>query len=130
MDKKHVVAVTGGRNYTNLIVAHGVLDYMHAHAGPIGLLVHGGATGADSLADGWAKRRGVSTSVFKANWNLLGRSAGPIRNRRMLEDSKPDYLLVFHGGRGTDNCCECARAMGIEIVMAEKVWQKIIRSMA
>jgi hypothetical protein len=36
-----------------------------------------------------------------AEWERLGRKAGPIRNQRMLEEGKPDLVVAFPGGTGT-----------------------------
>jgi hypothetical protein len=53
--------------------------------------------------------------VYKAEWDKHGRAAGPIRNQQMLDDGKPDLVLAFAGGRGTDDMCRRAREAGIEV---------------
>ena len=59
------------------------------------LVMHGGAKGADELAGLTCETRGVPLLVFRADWHHDGKSAGPIRNARMLRDGKPDRGLAF-----------------------------------
>lgn len=58
---------------------------------------------------------GVKHLPFEADWHTHGRAAGPIRNRRMIEEGKPDLVVAFPGGRGTANMVNQARAAGIEV---------------
>lgn len=61
------------------------------------LLMHGGAKGADECADVWASipGSGAAVLVYRANWPVDGKAAGPIRNARMLRDGRPDRGLAF-----------------------------------
>lgn len=78
-------------------------------------LMQGGADGADYLANEWAKTKaGIKRWVCKADWKKHGRSAGPIRNARMLE-WKPDLVVAFPGGRGTKNMVTQAQAAGVPV---------------
>ena len=90
------VLVCGGRNYSNY---KRVAEFL-ASIEPT-VVIHGGARGADSLAGRWARENNVKEEVYPAKWNLYGRAAGPIRNRQMLEESKPDLVVAFPGGSGT-----------------------------
>lgn len=106
-DAKRVV-VTGGREYDNGAAVRAVLELE-----PIAELAAGDATGADSLALTWAKHANVPHRRYAADWKKYGRKAGPIRNREMLDDFKPDCVIAFPGGRGTDDCVKAARDRGI-----------------
>lgn len=55
------VLVTGGRDYSDRATVFRELDKLHAEL-TICTLIHGAATGADSLADAWSKSRGVEAS--------------------------------------------------------------------
>lgn len=57
----------------------------------------------------------VPVRVFKADWDKHGKAAGPIRNQQMLDEGKPDLVLAFAGGKGTDDMCRRARAAGVEV---------------
>lgn len=92
-----IVLVCGGRNYLDKATLYRELDALDG----VKCLVSGGAQGADSLAVGWAKARGVNSVVYHADWEKHGRAAGPIRNQEMLIGMKPDLIMAFAGGRGT-----------------------------
>jgi len=59
------------------------------------VVVSGGAKGADSIAEAAAKGAGVETDIYDADWDGEGLSAGPKRNRRML-DTNPVRVIAFH----------------------------------
>ncbi len=91
------------------------LDYIHART-PITLLIHGAATGADTMAGRWAKERGVSVQEFPANWLDFRQEAGKIRNKHMLDEGKPDRVLAFPGRHGTKNMVSQATKQGVPTV--------------
>lgn len=106
------VLVCGGRDFFDSAGLSAVLDQMHASR-PFKVLIHGAAIGADTLAGEWAKARGVTVEAYPARWDLHGRSAGPIRNRRMLRKGKPDVVIAFPGGDGTADMVRQAKAAGV-----------------
>lgn len=85
------------------------------------VLYTGDATGADSLARtiGRELLGEDGVRVFEADWERLGASAGPDRNRRMLEaaiDDGLDLVVAFRkAGRspGTDGMIAMARERGV-----------------
>lgn len=112
-----VVAVTGGRNYTQVRALHRVLDRVHRRKG-IRRLVHGGQRGADTAAAGWAALNRVECQPYHAEWDrfrtVRGKNpAGPIRNRMMLQTERPDVLIAFPGNDGTAHCVKLAKRLGI-----------------
>lgn len=111
-----IVLVTGGRAYQGKQRLFAVLDALHRERG-ITLLIQGGATGADALANHWALSRGIRSITYKADWAKHGKGAGHIRNRQMLEKEKPELVVAFPGGAGTANMCELARRAGVELIV-------------
>jgi YspA, cpYpsA-related SLOG family len=109
------VLVCGGRNFDNRAMLDATLDRLHAERG-FSLVIAGGAMGADTLAEEWARSRGIPCEVYRAHWEGLGWKAGPIRNARMIEEGRPDLVVSFPGGRGTADCVARARAAGIEVI--------------
>jgi hypothetical protein len=108
------VLVCGGRDFDDYSKLCEVLDGIDkGHM--IRELIHGAARGADRLAAQWAWAHGVPVNAFAANWSKEGRSAGPLRNQRMLELGKPDLVVAFKGGRGTADMVARARAAGVEV---------------
>lgn len=110
------VLVTGGRHFNEFDLLKTTLDSVHSR-NPISVLIHGAASGADTLAGKWASENGIEVTSCPADWKKYGRSAGPIRNREMLELS-PDLVVAFPGGRGTADMVSAAAQKGIEVLEA------------
>ena len=109
------VGVTGGRDYKDQAHVWQVLDNIYHTNANINIIV-GDATGVDDFARKWANERKVPVFIYHANWEMHGRSAGPIRNKRML-DHGLDLLLSFKGGRGTAHMTRITKEKGIEVRM-------------
>lgn len=114
------VLVCGGRDFTDrAAVAAALKLYKPGRATEVGwhIIIHGGCpTGADKLADEWCDVFGVRKRVYLADWKKHGRAAGPLRNARMLAEGKPDVVIAFPGGRGTDDMVRKAEAAGVPVV--------------
>lgn len=108
------VIVCGGRDYKDKAKVYNTLEAIHAVT-PIRKLVQGGATGADTFAEQWAAQKGINRKTYKAEWKLWGKGAGPIRNKRMLYEEKPDLVVAFPGGAGTAHMMKIARVAGVPI---------------
>jgi hypothetical protein len=108
------VLVCGGRHYRDDKALRRVLDAA-LRTGPL-VIIEGGARGADRLAREWAKDRGVVCATFPADWDAHGPSAGPIRNRQMIDEGRPQMVLAFPGGRGTADMIRQAQAAGVLVV--------------
>lgn len=109
-----IVVVTGGRDFGDFERVYRSLDYVHGW-NPISLLVNGAATGADNLSAWWAYYRGIPRIDCPADWKKHGKAAGPIRNSLMLEEYRPQLVVAFPGGRGTQNMRAQAIERGIPI---------------
>lgn len=109
------VLVCGGRNYNDFSAVDRVLSHLNPTC-----IVQGGANGADKLALMWARRNGVSFQTFEAEWDKYGPSAGPRRNQQMLENSKPDLVVSFPGGRGTEDMVGRAKRAGVKVMQVEQ----------
>jgi hypothetical protein len=111
------VLVCGGRDFYDVSLVNRTLNAGHARS-PVGVLIHGGARGADRLAGAWAEARGIPVEVFPvlpADWERLGPKAGPLRNARMLDEGRPDVVVAFPGGAGTADMVEQAKARGFNV---------------
>lgn len=80
------------------------------------LIIQGGAKGADLSARDWAVHHNVEYQQFDADWDEWGIAAGPVRNRRMMNEGKPDLVVAFKGGKGTANMIDIAERFGTEVV--------------
>ncbi len=115
--KRLRVLVCGGRDFEDRGWLNLVLTEMHEDNRPkekIGVIIHGGALGADVLAGAWAAANGVIAEVYNANWET-GVRAGPIRNSVMLIKGEPDIVVAFPGGKGTADMKTKARIHGVPV---------------
>lgn len=110
------VLVCGGRDFDDRAALDAALDRLHAQH-RFTLLIAGGARGADTMAEQWARDRGIRTRIYMARWTIYGRAAGPIRNARMLRKGRPDLVVAFPGGKGTAGMVALARDAGVEVVV-------------
>lgn len=114
------VLVCGGRDFNDALTLGSWLGGIHKQHG-ITLLIEGGARGADYMARKFAEWQGIPVKTFEADWQTHGNAAGPIRNRQMLTEAKPDLVVAFEGGRGTANMVKQAKAAGVRVLMATAI---------
>lgn len=110
----NVVAVTGGRGYSNWAALFEKLDSIHG-ANKIDLIVTGGCRGADWIAGEWATKGLVQLATFAVTARQWQNSlnSGPVRNKLMLTACRPDVLVACPGGKGTAGCVALAKKLGI-----------------
>ena len=63
------------------------------------IIVSGGAKGADSLGEKYARLKGYEVERFIPDWGKYGKPAGPIRNSEMAKYA--DAAVVFWDGKST-----------------------------
>lgn len=108
------VAVVGSREFHNYAQLKGVLDEFVAQED---WLISGGALGADSMAQRYAKERGLSILVIYPDWRI-GKGAGFLRNKKIVENS--DLVIAFYRKGhfqegGTKNTASWANKLGVEL---------------
>lgn len=100
------VLVCGGRDFFGSVDCLSLI--------PITILIHGGAKGADMLADQWAKSRGIHRARVDALWDIYGKAAGYRRNAAMLL-LQPEYCVAFPGGSGTAMMVKLCKDNNVEV---------------
>ena len=112
--------VTGGRDFgiendewdfiyntLSTIMTYKRYDYL--------LLINGAAKGADEASTEWAKMNDIPYVEYPADWERYGKSAGYIRNKQMLDEAKPDWVIAFPGNTGTNMMCRLAENAGVRV---------------
>lgn len=112
------VIVAGSRTFNDYNQLSEVLDKIIAEDEYIEF-VSGGARGADSLCEQYAKEHGFKISIFPAEWDTYGRSAGMRRNADMAKYAAEcnGMLIAFWDGqsRGTKGMIDLAYKYNIEV---------------
>ena len=122
------VLICGDRNWKDTTAIQRCVDSLPASA----VIIEGGARGADSIAAACGVFRGLVVLHFPADWNRHGKAAGPIRNRQMLTEGKPDIVIFFHnnlkGSRGTRDMVKISWAKGLPVINGCSVqyWDKCL----
>lgn len=112
------LVVAGSRTFSDFNRLSADLDHLLSQKSPNEIeIVSGGATGADALAERYARSRGFAFRAFPADWRRWGKFAGPIRNRQMAEYA--DALVVYWDGRsrGSADIISSASAAGLRVVV-------------
>jgi hypothetical protein len=105
------VAIIGSRDFNNYeLVKKTMEEYEN-----VDMIVSGGAKGADTLGEQWAKENNKETLIFKPDWEKYGRSAGMIRNKDIVKNS--DLVIAFWDGKskGTKNSIDTCGKLGIKV---------------
>lgn len=138
------VLITGERHWKNPFLVHsmlwGLAMQSWAKGNPL-ILIHGAAPGVDTVVSDWVEEMQlanleVDERPHPAHWKhtdactprcrkVVGRAAGPIRNKKMLTE-KPQLCVAFHDdldgeSRGTKNMVKQAKAAGIPVVHIRRV---------
>lgn len=106
------VIISGSRTCT---VMNQVVKAIEESGFDITRVLSGGCRGVDKMGEIWAQKMDVAYEVHKADWNEHGKSAGPIRNQKMVDNA--DALIAVWDGasRGTRDIIERARKKGLKV---------------
>ena len=105
------VGIVGSREFKNYELFS---DAMKQYLSDISWVVSGGAPGADSVAEKWAKENKKMLTIYPADWLNLGKKAGYVRNTDIVKNS--DMIIAFWDGKskGTKHTIGLAQKMGKE----------------
>jgi hypothetical protein len=116
------IIVAGSREITDRLLIFDFLDQVSAanKDTPITEVVSGGAKGVDQIGEDWAREHNIPVKQFLAQWNIHGKSAGPIRNKEMAEYA--DALIAFWDGqsKGTKNMIEQMDKLNKLVIQIDK----------
>jgi hypothetical protein len=136
------ILVCGGRDYKDSKKVNDILDEIackfsafykeHDNWLPIDIkIIHGGASGADSLAQKWAVNNQAQEAEYKAVWDDMSEPcvrkrrydgsyynalAGFKRNKEMLVKEEPDLIVAFPGGPGTEDMITQALKVPVKVL--------------
>jgi predicted Rossmann fold nucleotide-binding protein DprA/Smf involved in DNA uptake len=111
---KQRIGVVGSREFHNWLQLSSKLDELVKS--PDDEIISGGAIGADSMAQRYAKERGHDIHIYYPKYTVYGKPATFIRNKLIAENS--DLVVAFYQkGRfqlgGTSNTIYWAKELGV-----------------
>lgn len=113
--------VTGSREWTDKAAIQTALSRLGADCARC-VLIHGGASGADTIAADWAKKLEWDVVAFPAREDIYGPwpACGAKRNSALVA-ARPDVCLAFPlpGSRGTWDAVRKAKSAGVRVVVYE-----------
>lgn len=113
-----IIAICGGRHWTNGDVIDDFLSLL-THSGT--LVVTGDCRGVDWYVGKYCHERDIPCRRKKADWDRYGRAAGPIRNKKILDEYKPKVVVAFHddieNSKGTKDMLNQAKSRGIPTIL-------------
>lgn len=106
------VAVIGSRSFKNFELLKNTLSKIE-----ISLIISGGADGADSLAERYAREQSIPTKIFLPDWKKYGKSAGMIRNTDIINEA--DIVVAFwdKSSKGTKDSIDKANKLDKKLIL-------------
>jgi hypothetical protein len=140
------VLVTGSRTWDGpdarrvlylALTSASLANDMTPGSGPM-IVVHGDCLdGADALTRRWADENGCLQDPHPADWMMLGRRAGVIRNAHMVALGAAVCLAFVdpcanawctrprpHGSHGATHCANLAERAGIPVRRYQREWAR------
>ena len=126
MDKLRIL-VCGGRHFEDYNLLKNILDKVLKlkKLTPQDVeIVSGHCKGADKLGERWAEEKNASVKIFPADWVKYKKSAGPIRNKQMIDyitcfSDKLVVAFVSPNSKGTRNTISLAQKNNIPVIITE-----------
>lgn len=124
---KSRIIICGGRTFDNYSSLDNLMDQVLAD---LGLdfdeieIISGHCSGADKLGELYADRNNISCTVFPAQWDIYGKSAGPIRNSEMIKYASESDIpvvvaFVSQNSKGTKDTINKAKRQNFHIYTLE-----------
>jgi hypothetical protein len=94
------LAIIGSRTFKDFDL---LKQNLEPYKSKISLVVSGGADGADSLGEDWARHNRKELLIFLPDWDKFGKRAGFIRNEDIIQNC--DCCIAFWDGisKGTQH---------------------------
>lgn len=105
------IVIGGCRYFNDYSVFKSYVDFCLSNIKTKGelIILSGHCLGTDLMAEKYSYENGYNLEIYPAKWEMYGRSAGPKRNKIMVD--KSDYVIVFwdRKSKGTKNLIDISR---------------------
>lgn len=114
--KMYKIAIVGSRDFVNYSLMKKTLD---PHLDKIGMIVSGGAKGADILAQRYAQENAIPIHIIYPDWKKYGKRAGFRRNVQIA--NLAERMIAFWDGesRGTKHSIDKMKQLEKPVVIID-----------
>jgi YspA, cpYpsA-related SLOG family len=110
------VIVAGGRDFYDYeLLQRKLIHHFHGLKPEDVEIVSGGARGADKLGERFAEEHGCKLTIFNADWDRWGKSAGYRRNTDMANYADACVCFWDEKSKGTKHMIDIAIEKGIPV---------------
>jgi len=122
------IAVIGSRGFNDYPLFKKIMDVLISKQSEPICFISGGANGADSFAEQYAKANNIKIKVILPDWNKYGKSAGFKRNYQIWDES--DIGIAFWDGasKGTSHSFQISRDQKKELYVFNYINHKWVKS--
>lgn len=90
------LAIVGSRSINNDELVIDFINECYPNLSGINLVISGGASGVDTIAEKYAKENKIKTKIFKPDWEKYGEQAHSIRNSNIISACK-ECIIIWDG---------------------------------
>ncbi len=113
-----VLAIVGSRTFDDKkLFEETMTEWIVTHGQIPDEVVSGGAAGADTVAERWARTHNIVVNIMKPDWRRHGKAAGILRNTDIVNACTHMVAFPSEAGRGTQDSIRKARVAGKEVVV-------------
>ena len=113
----NIVGIVGCRKFKNYELFKKKVQEWEKLNGKITMIVSGGATGADSLAERYAIEHNIGISIYKPDWIKFGKAAGIMRNTDIVNSSNRLIAFPSKSSVGTWDSINKAKKAGKDVML-------------
>ncbi len=110
------LAIVGSRRFHDYDLMKKILD---PYLKQIKHIISGGAMGADTLAQRYAKDNGLAIKIYYPDWEKHGKAAGVIRNTCIVAECDGMLAFAYPDSKGTRDSVKKAIRKRVDVVVIE-----------
>lgn len=117
------VAIVGSRDWKYIDLVRAAVKSLDKDD----VVISGGARGVDTIAENFAKKRGLEVLIFEADWDRHGKAAGYIRNKEIVKAADRIIAFQLDESKGTQHTIDLARKAGKPVKLTSYSREKGLR---
>lgn len=95
------LAVVGSRDFNDYELFKSCVDIYITQLGGVSEIISGGAKGADTMAERYARENNIPITILKPDWKTQGKGAGLLRNTDIIINSTHVIAFPTKTSKGT-----------------------------